>query len=60
MPRHETIRYDSVCDVMRFRIFTDTFDQNPLFVIPDALFCTNWDSGTVQYSTVRYTDNNRV
>ena len=26
MTRHETIRYDSVCDVLRFRIFTDTFD----------------------------------
>ena len=24
--RHETIRHDSVCDVMRFRKFTDTFD----------------------------------
>ena len=34
---------------MRFRIFTDTFDQNPWFVIL-ALFCTNWDSGTVLYA----------
>ena len=24
--RHETIRHDSVCDVMCFRKFTDTFD----------------------------------
>ena len=51
MPRHETIRYDSVCEVMRFRIFTDTFDQNPWFFIL-ALFCTNWASGTVQYCTL--------
>ena len=29
--RHETTRHDSVCHVLRFRIFTDTFDQNPWF-----------------------------
>ena len=23
---NETIRHDSVCDIMHFRIFTDTFD----------------------------------
>ena len=49
--RHETIRHDSVCDVMRFRKFTDTFDYNPLFLIL-AFFCTNGDSGTARYSTV--------
>ena len=51
--RHETIRHDSVCDVMRFRIFTDTFDKNPLFLIL-AFFCTNGDSGRFRYCTARY------
>ena len=38
---------------MRFRKFTDTFDENPLFLIL-AFFCTNGDSGTstARYSTV--------
>ena len=51
--RQETIRHDSVCYVMRFRMFTDTLDKNPWFFIL-ALFCTNGDSGTVLYATVLY------
>ena len=31
--RHETIRYDSVCDVIYFRKLIDTFDCNPWFFI---------------------------
>ena len=50
LTRHETIRHDSVCDVMRFRKFTDTFDLNPLFFKILAIFCTNGDSGTARYS----------
>ena len=29
----ETIRYDSVCDVIRIRTFTDDFDYNLRFLI---------------------------
>ena len=31
--RNYRIRHDSVCDVMRFRLFTGIFDENPLFLI---------------------------
>ena len=30
---NETIRYDSVCNFMRFRTFTDDFDYNLRFLI---------------------------
>ena len=53
--RHETIRYDSVCDVMHFRKLIDTsgyFRQKFRGFIILALFCTNGDSGTVLYATV--------
>ena len=50
--RHETIRHDSVCDVMHFRKFIDTLRQKFRGFIILALFCTNGDSGTVLYATV--------
>ena len=31
--RQETIRHDSVCDVIRFRYCSEIFDKNPWFVI---------------------------